>query len=98
MAKDILTVTIKRIPLEIENSGLGVVELTDLASQVEKYMTQLQEDGEIDTLKQALRAALFFAAQAYLSNQNAGGKKKEEDARLDSLITKLTRELETPHK
>lgn len=98
MPKDILTIEIKRIPLEIEDSGLGMIELTDLASQVERFMLQLQEDGEIDTLKQALKAALFFAAQAYLNSQSAGGKKKEEDARLDSLITKLTHELETPHK
>lgn len=98
MPRDIVTVEIKRIPLEIEDSGLGMIELTDLASQVEKYMQQLQQDGEIDTLKQALKAALFFASQAYLSSQNAGGKKQEEEARLDSLITKLTRELDPAHK
>jgi len=97
MARDIVQVEIKRIPLEIEDSGLGVVELSDLASNVEKYMQRLQEEGEIDTLKQALRTALFFAAQAYLSNQNEGGKRQEEEARLDSLISKLKTSLENTH-
>lgn len=97
MARDIVQVEIKRIPLEIENSGLGVVELSDLAANVEKYMQQLQTEGEIDTLKQALRAALYFAAQAYLNDQNEGGKRKEEESRVDDLISKLKTSLETPH-
>lgn len=97
MARDIVQIEIKRIPLEIENSGLGVVELSDLAANVEKYMQQLQAEGEIDTLKQALRAALYFAAQAYLNDQNEGGKRKEEESRVDSLISKLKTSLETPH-
>ncbi|MBR2081954.1 MAG: hypothetical protein IJ876_02955 [Elusimicrobiaceae bacterium] len=89
MAKDILTVEIKRIPLEVENSGLGGMELAELAAQVETYMMQLQADGEIDTLKQALYAALHFASQAYLKSQNEGGKRQEELSRLDELILKL---------
>lgn len=97
MARDIVQVEIKRIPLEIENSGLGVVELSDLAANVEKYMQQLQNEGEIDTLKQALRTALYFAAQAYLNNQNEGGKRQEEESRVDSLISKLKSSLETTH-
>ena len=97
MARDIVQVEIKRIPLEIENSGLGVVELSDLAANVEKYMQQLQAEGEIDTLKQALRAALYFAAQAYLNDQNEGGKRKEEESRVDDLISKLKTSLEAPH-
>ncbi len=98
MAKEILTVEINRIQLEISNTNLGVVELTSLAEQVGKYMQAVRDEGEIDTLKQALRAALFFAAQAYLNGQSAGGRQKEEEARLDGLITKLKRELEPPHK
>ncbi len=98
MPKDIVQVEIKRIPLDIEASGLGMVELTDLAASVEKYMLQLQEEGEIDTLKQALMAALHFAAQAYLQNQNEGGKRKEEESRVDDLILKLKSALDTAHK
>lgn len=89
MAKDIVEVQIKHIPLEVENSGLGGMELAELASQVETYMAQLQADGEIDTLKQALYAALHFAGQAYLKSQNEGGKRQEEIARIDNLILKL---------
>ena len=89
MAKDIVQVEIKRIPLEVENSGLGGMELTELASQVEAYMLQVQMDGEIDTLKQALQAALHFAAQAYLKSQNEGGKRQEEISRVDALIAQL---------
>lgn len=97
MARDIVQIEIKRIPLEIENSGLGVVELSDLAANVEKYMQQLQAEGEIDTLKQALHAALYFASKAYLNDQNEGGKRKEEESRVDSLISKLKTSLEAPH-
>lgn len=89
MPKDIVTVEIKRIPLEVKDSALGGVELADVAAQVEKYMLEMQADGEIDTLKQALYAALHFAARAYLKNQNEGGKRREELTRLDELILKL---------
>lgn len=89
MSKNIVLLEIKHIPLEVENSELGMVELTDLATQIEDHMKQLQEDGEIDTLRQALLTALHFAARAYLNNQNEGGKRQEEEARVDSLISKL---------
>lgn len=95
MPKDIVQVEIKHIPLEVENSSLGGMELAELAAQVENYMNQLQADGEIDTLKQALYAALHFASQAYLKNQNEGGKRQEELNRIDSLILQLKRAQET---
>jgi len=89
MAKDIVQVEIKRIPLEVKDSGLGGMELADLASQIERYMLEVQAEGEIDTLKQALYAALHFASKAYLKSQNEGGKRQEELNRLDELILKL---------
>lgn len=89
MAKDVVQIEIKRIPLEVENSGLGGMELAELASQIEAYMLQMQQEGEIDTLKQALHAALYFASQAYLKGQNDGAKRKEELKRADELILKL---------
>ena len=93
--KDIVQVEIKGIPVDMEDEGLGVVELTDLASQVEAYMQQL---NEIDTLKKALTAALHFAAQAYVKDQNEGGKRQEEESRVSDLILKLRGALETPQK
>ncbi|MCQ2410974.1 MAG: hypothetical protein MJ053_05820 [Elusimicrobiaceae bacterium] len=96
MAKrDIVQVEIKKIPLDVEAEGLGVVELTDLAGQVESYMQQLDE---VDTLKQALMAALHFAARSYAQTQNEGGKRQEEESRLNDLILKLRGTLETPRK
>ena len=96
MAKrNIVQVEIKHIPLDIEEDELGVVELTDLASKVESYMGQLDE---IDTLKQALTAALHFAARAYVKDQTEGGKRQEEESRVSDLILKLRGALETPHK
>ncbi len=89
MPKDLVTVEIKHIPLEVQDNGLGPMELANLAAQVEQFMHHLQEEGEIDTLKQALLAALHFAAQAYLNAQQAGGKRREELARIDELILKL---------
>ena len=95
MAKEIVQVEIKRIPLDIETSELGAVELTDLAATVEKYMQGLDE---IDTLKQALITALHFAAVAYLQRQNDGGKRKEEESRVDDLIVKLQSALNANRK
>ncbi|MDO5765089.1 MAG: cell division protein ZapA [Elusimicrobiales bacterium] len=98
MAKDIVQVEIKRIPLDIEAKGLGMVEIADLAASVEKYMAELQEEGEIDTLKQALMAALHFAAKAYLQTQNEGGKRREEESRVNDLIAKLQTALDASQK
>lgn len=95
MVKEIVQVEIKRIPLDIETTELGAVELTDLAATVEKYMQGLDE---IDTLKQALITALHFAAVAYLQRQNDGGKRKEEESRVDDLIVKLQSALNANHK
>lgn len=95
MAKEIVQVEIKRIPLDIETTELGAVELTDLAATVEKYMQGLDE---IDTLKQALITALHFAAVAYLQRQNDGGKRKEEESRVDDLIVKLQSALNASRK
>lgn len=98
MAKDIVQVEIKRIPIDIEAKGLGMVEIADLAASVEKHMAELQEEGEIDTLKQALMAALHFAAKAYLQTQNEGGKRQEEESRVNDLIAKLQTGLDSSQK
>ena len=98
MPKDIIQVEIKRIPIDIEAKSLGMVEIADLAASVEKYMAELQEEGEIDTLKQALMAALHFAAKAYLQTQNEGGKRREEESRVSDLITKLQTALDSSQK
>jgi len=92
--KDIVQVEIKKIPLDMEADGLGVVEWTDLAGQVEAYMQQVDE---VDTLKQALMAALHFAAKSYMQTQNEGGKRQEETSRMNDLILKLKSALE-PHQ
>ncbi|MBR3603805.1 MAG: hypothetical protein IKL48_03880 [Elusimicrobiaceae bacterium] len=95
MAKNTVTVEIKKIPVDVEIEELGYVEIADLAAQVEKEMLRVQEDEEvIDTLKQALAAALHFAAKSYLKDLKDGGKIKEDASRLDQLITKLQNTLQ----
>ena len=95
MPRNIVQVEIKKIPVEVEIPELGMVEITDLASQVEAEMTRLkEEEGVIDTLRQALTAALTFAAKAYLKELADGGKQKEDTVRLDNLITQLKGALE----
>ena len=89
MAKDIIQVEIRKIPLDVEIKGLGGVEITNLAAEVDKKMTEIRENGEIDTLKQALLAAVYFAAQAYVQGESEGGRRKEEENRVDGLISKL---------
>ncbi len=90
MAKDnIIQVEIRKIPLDVEIRGLGGVEISNLAAEVDKKMQEIRENGEIDTLKQALLAALHFAAKAYVQGENEGGRRKEEETRVDGLIAKL---------
>ncbi len=99
MAKNIVTVEIKKIPVDVEIPELGYVEIADLAAQVEKEMRRLQEEeGVIDTLKQALTAALVFAARAYLKGLAEGGKQKEDAARVDALVAKLQSALSDTQK
>ncbi len=75
------------------------MEIADLAAQVEKEMKRLQEEeGVIDTLKQALMVALEFAAKDYLKQLSDGGKQKEDSSRVDQLISKLQGVLGTPAK
>ena len=76
MAKDIIQVEIRKIPLDVEIQGLGGVEITNLAAEVDKKMAEIRENGEIDTIKQALLAALYFAAQSYVHGDNEGGRRK----------------------
>lgn len=94
MAKDIIQVEIRKIPLDVEIQGLGGVEITNLAAEVDKKMAEIRENGEIDTLKQALLAALYFAAQVYVQGENEGGRRKEEETRVDGLIAKLKSSLQ----
>ncbi|MBQ7908635.1 MAG: cell division protein ZapA [Elusimicrobiaceae bacterium] len=96
MAKNTVTVEIKKIPVDVEIPELGYVEIADLAAKVEKEMLRLQQEEDvIDTLKQALAVALQFAAKAYLKDLQDGGKQKEDASRLDQLITKLQQTLQT---
>ena len=96
MPRNIVSVEIKKIPVEVEIPELGMVEITDLASQVEAEMKRLQEEeGIIDSLRQALTAALYFAAKAYLKEVADGGKQKEDTVRIDHLISQLQGTLES---
>ena len=97
MPKNIVSVEIKKIPIEVEIPELGIVEITDLASRVEAEMKRLQEEeGVVDTLRQALTAALYFAAKSYLKELADGGKQKEDTVRIDQLISQLQGTLEQP--
>ena len=90
MAKNTVTVEIKKIPVEVDVPELGYVEIADLAAQVEQEMHRLQEEeGVIDTLRQALTVALLFAAKSYIKQLADGGKVKEDTQRLDHLIAQL---------
>lgn len=95
MARNTVQVEIKMIPLEVEIPELGYVEIADLAAQVEAEMKRLQEEeGVIDTLRQALTAALVFAARAYVNQLHKGGQEQEENKRIDHLISQLQNTLE----
>ena len=97
MGKNTVAVEIKKIPIEVEIPELGYVEIADLAAQVEAEMKRLQEEeGVIDTLRQALTVALLFAAKAYIKQLADGGKIKEDTVRLDHLISQLKLTLEQP--
>lgn len=97
MQKDTIPVEIKHISLDVDPEGLGVVELSDLAHSIEEYMKSIQK-YEIDTLKQALMAALHFAILAYSRAQQEGGRKKEDEARINDLIIKIKSSLDNSSK
>ena len=95
MSKNTVMVEIRKIPVEVEIPELGMVEITDLASRVEAEMQRVQEDeGVVDTLRQALTVALYFAAKSYLKELADGGKQKEDTVRIDQLISQLQGNLE----
>lgn len=99
MPKNTVSVEIKKIPVDVEIKDLGYVEIADLAAKVEREMTRLQEEeGIIDTLKQALIVSLEFAAEAYLKGLAEGGRQKEDESRVDQLIAKLQSTLSAPRK
>lgn len=90
MAKNTVSVEIKKILVDVEIPELGYVEIADLAAKVEREMKRLQEEDDvIDTLKQALVVALKFAADAYLKEQAEGGRQKEDAGRVEQLVNKL---------
>ena len=73
------------------------MEISDLATQVEQEMQRVQEEeGVIDTLRQALTVALIFAAKAYLKDIASGVKMQEDTIRMDNLIAQLQHTLEQP--
>ena len=94
MARKTFQVEIKRIPLEVKLDGLNEEEIRSLSAAVEQYMLALEEEGKIDTFKQALRSALFFAAQEYLLKKNAQEKEKREQQETNKLISRLQQFLE----
>lgn len=98
MPRNYIQVEIKGIQIDVDEDeeNLRMLEITNLAAEVEKYMLQVQS-YEIDTIKQALITAVHFAAQAYRQNQNEGGKTQEAASRMNELITKLRHELGTTH-
>ena len=95
MAKDTVHVEIKRIPLDVKLEGVSPEEITNLVNAVENEMLILEEDGEIDTLKQAVHAALFFATKAYLQYKSIQEKQQKNDARTDKIIERLQQSLGT---
>lgn len=101
MAKHTIHLEIKRIALDVKPEGVNAEELKNLAGAVENEMLILEEDGENDTLKQALRAALFFATKAYLQYKETQEKQQVTEARTDSIIKQLQQTLNTlehPHE
>jgi len=101
MAKDIVQVEIKKIPIRVQLDGISAEEMNNLALAVENEMMLLQEEGEVDTLKQAIRAALFFATKTYVQYKRVQNQQKETDKCMDSMISRLEQSLKTleePHE
>ena len=95
MAEKSIQIEIKRFPLKVKLDNLSGQEASALALQVEEKMNSLmQEEGEIDTLKQALKAAFFFAKQNYLQEKNAQQAQKTAEEKTNKLISRLQQSLE----
>ena len=95
MAEKSIQIEIKRFPLKVKLDDLSEQEVSALATQVEEKMNSLmQEEGEIDTLKQALKAALFFAKQNYLQEKRVQQAQKNAEEKTKKLISRLQQSLE----
>lgn len=95
MAEKSIQIEIKRFALKVKSDNLSGQEASALALQVEEKMNSLmQEEGEIDTLKQALKAAFFFAKQNYLQEKRVQQAQKNAEEKTKKLISRLQQSLE----
>ena len=86
-----VTVTIKRIELDdVVLEGLGPLDVNALAREIEKMMYHLLEEKHtVENFKIFLNTTLFYAAKAYMKNNNEEQKSKAGEKQLDSAIEKL---------
>ncbi|WP_424245190.1 cell division protein ZapA (FtsZ GTPase activity inhibitor) [Elusimicrobium posterum] len=90
MAKKGIEVSVRRIPLEVAIDGVEPMEVSSLASMVEKRMQDIADKtGTIDTLKLAIMTAMEFAAEVYIKGVDSGAKRQDELHRVNELILKL---------
>ncbi|MCX5783575.1 MAG: cell division protein ZapA [Elusimicrobia bacterium] len=91
MKDELITVSINKITLEdVSIEGLNPLEAPFIAGEVEKKMKQIEHStGIVDTLKLALLAAISFASDDYMKEQELNSLKQSDASSLQEMILEL---------
>jgi cell division protein ZapA (FtsZ GTPase activity inhibitor) len=92
-----VNVVINRIPLDIVGiEGLEELETVQVARQVEERIKKLEDEtGMVDTLKLSLLAAVSFASEVYMRQQELESDKLATERSVDEMIKRLDSTLNT---
>lgn len=94
---DVLPIKIKGRILTPSVDGLGPLEMTTIANQVEKKIEEIETKTQIaDTSKLALLAAFAFATELYNLKQKSEVTKEADSRKIDELVEKLESSLNKP--
>jgi cell division protein ZapA (FtsZ GTPase activity inhibitor) len=83
-------VVIKGRPLTISVDGLGPLEISTIAGQVEKKINEIEEATKVpDNSKLALMAAFWFATELYNLRQKSENSNEADSRKIEELAGKL---------
>ena len=88
-------VKIKGRMLSLSVDGLGPLEISTIAGQVEKKIDAIEEKTQIpDNSKLALLAAFEFATELYNLKQKSANTTEADSRKIEDLVTKLESAME----
>ncbi|MFA6435132.1 MAG: cell division protein ZapA [Elusimicrobiales bacterium] len=97
MQNNEVVIKIKGRSLAVSVDGLTELEIANIADQVEKKMSEIEEKtNTADTSKLAVMAALEFATELYNLKQKSENNSGADSRRIEDLVAKLEGALEKP--